>query len=144
MIPPFTEDGFLPPGVHPATLAEFEDRFISSTSSGRRRELWSRLRELIADARRTAFIRHIFIAGSFVTTKPDPNDFDCLLVFDQTPASADLRPFEYNLLSQSAARRRFRGDIVAVLAGSPRRQQFWKLFQMNRQQQPIGIVEVVA
>jgi uncharacterized protein DUF6932 len=123
MIPPFAEDGFLPPGVHTATLAEFEERF--------------------QDARRTTFIRHIDVAGSFVTSKPDPNDFDCLLVFDQTPASADLRPFEYNLLSQSAAKRRFGGDVAAVLAGSPRHAENWNLFQMNRQQQKIGIVEVV-
>jgi hypothetical protein len=27
MIPPFNELGFLPPGVHAATLAEIRDRF---------------------------------------------------------------------------------------------------------------------
>lgn len=27
MIPPFDESGFLPPGLHPATLAEVEARF---------------------------------------------------------------------------------------------------------------------
>ncbi len=27
MIPPFNESGFLPAGVHPATLAEVEQRF---------------------------------------------------------------------------------------------------------------------
>ena len=144
MIPPFTEEGFLPPGVHTATLAEFEERFVSSTSSARRRELFTKLRELIQDARRTAFIRQIFVAGTFVTSKPDPNDFDCLLVFDQTPASANLRPFEYNILSRSVARRRFGRDVVAVLAASPRYEDYWVLFQTNREQKQVGIVEVVT
>src|SRR5688500_1841940 len=142
MIPPFTEDGFLPPGVHTATLAEFEERFVSSTSSARRRKLFEGLRELIQDARRTSFIRHIYVAGSYVTSKLHPNDFDCLLVFEQAPASADLRPFEYNLLSQAAARRRFGGDVIAVLKGSQRLIEFWDFFQSNRKKQRTGIVEV--
>jgi hypothetical protein len=30
MIPPFDEHGYLPPGIHPATLAEIEEWFGKS------------------------------------------------------------------------------------------------------------------
>jgi len=31
MIPPFTESGWLPPGIHPATLEEIAQRFGTSS-----------------------------------------------------------------------------------------------------------------
>lgn len=142
MIPLFTDDGFLPPGVHTATLVEFEERFVSSTSSARRRELFQRLKEVILDAWRTSFVLHVYVAGSFVTAKPDPNDFDCLIVTDSTTWDAEVRPFEYNLLSVHAARRRFRGDVVSVVEGSPRHQRYWEFFRCHRSGQSIGIVEI--
>ncbi|HUE75123.1 MAG TPA: hypothetical protein VMP01_29915 [Pirellulaceae bacterium] len=142
MIPPFTDDGFLPPGVHTATLAEFEERFVNSTSSERRRELFERLREVIADAHRTPWVRHVYVAGSFVTAKPHPGDFDCLLVLDPAGANAELRPFEYNLFIVKAAKRRHRGDVFAVSEGTPLHNQLWDFFQSTRQGGRVGIVKV--
>jgi hypothetical protein len=142
MIPRFNEDGFLPPGVHVATLAEFEERFVTSTSSSRRRELFQWLQDVVLDAWRTSFVLHVYVAGSFVTAKPEPNDFDCLIVTDLTTWDAEVRPFEYNLLSVQAARRHFRGDVISVVEGSPRHRRYWEFFGFNRSGKSIGIVEI--
>jgi hypothetical protein len=62
---------------------------------------------------RTSQVREIYIGGSFVTSKTDPNDLDCLLVFDETNTSAIWRPFEYNWLCRRATRRRF-GEMYSL------------------------------
>ncbi len=142
MIPPFTEDGFLPPGVHTATLDEFEKRFVNSTSSARRLELFGRLKQVMVDAHRTPWVRHAYVAGSFVTSKPNPEDFDCLLVVDPAAADAELRPFEYNLLNVKAAKRRFGGDVFSVREGTPLHERLWSFFQSTRQGERVGIVKV--
>lgn len=77
MIPPFDDHGYLPAGVHPATLEEIEGRFGRETEV--RRAQAESLRWLVDLARR-AGIGRLVINGSFVTDTPDPNDVDCALL----------------------------------------------------------------
>ena len=77
MIPPLDNQGYLPPGIHPATVPEIEARF-GRESELRRVEMES-LRWLIELAQR-AGIRRIVVNGSFVTDKLEPNDIDCVLL----------------------------------------------------------------
>jgi len=72
MIPPFSEDGHLPPGVHPCTWAGFEARFAFSA---RRRELLHSLTRALASLRRAGVVC-VWVGGSFVTTKEAPGDVD--------------------------------------------------------------------
>ena len=71
-IPEFNELGYLPPGVHEATWAEFLARFgINPRRLRLATGLAAALRKLgIAGCRR------VIIGGSFVTDKAEPNDFD--------------------------------------------------------------------
>jgi hypothetical protein len=47
-----------------------------------------------------AFVEAVLIAGSFVTSKPDPNDIDIVLVVTANyDFSKDLPPTLYNLLA---------------------------------------------
>lgn len=77
MIPEYTDDGYLPPGIHPATSDEIAARF------GREPELrqaqMESLRWLVDLAWR-AGVRRIVVNGSFVTDKREPNDVDCVLL----------------------------------------------------------------
>ena len=82
-LPPFTESGVLPPGIHPATLDELEARF-GSGSELRRVQVES-LRWLVALARR-AGVRRFVIDGSFVSDIEEPNDVDCVLLIDPVDA----------------------------------------------------------
>ncbi|HVT89485.1 MAG TPA: hypothetical protein VHD56_11575 [Tepidisphaeraceae bacterium] len=75
VIPPFTDTGVLPPGVHPATLAEIADRF--GRSSELRRAQMESVRWMIDLARR-AGVQRIVLNGSFVTDIIEPNDVDCV------------------------------------------------------------------
>lgn len=77
MIPPLNHLGFLPPGVHPATLDELIERF--GTGTLQRLAMADSLRWLLPLARR-AQITKVLINGSFVTDRPEPNDVDCVLL----------------------------------------------------------------
>src|SRR4051794_25945138 len=77
MIPSFDAEGFLPPGLHPATFEEIRDRF-GGPSEVRRAQMES-IRWLIDLAAR-AGVERIVLNGSFVTDIMEPNDVDCVLL----------------------------------------------------------------
>jgi hypothetical protein len=77
MIPPLEENGYLAPGIHPATLDEIEARF--GRDSELRRVQADSLRWLINLATR-AGVERIVLDGSFVTDAIEPNDIDCVLL----------------------------------------------------------------
>ncbi|MEX1026587.1 MAG: hypothetical protein WD049_01075 [Candidatus Paceibacterota bacterium] len=76
MIPDFRDDGYLPVGLHVATDAEVTFRF--GTSTNQRRRLTLRLRRWVELARAVG-AKRLFIDGSFVTAKEDPNDVDAVV-----------------------------------------------------------------
>ncbi|HKQ46726.1 MAG TPA: hypothetical protein VJZ71_01505 [Phycisphaerae bacterium] len=77
MIPQFNESGFLPPGIHPATLDEIEERF--GRGSEIRRVQMESVRWMVDLAIR-AGVQRIVLNGSFVTDIMEPNDVDCVLL----------------------------------------------------------------
>lgn len=78
MIPPFEDNGCLPPGVHPASLDEIDARF-GGESEVRRVQMesvrWMVKLAVLAGAER------IVLNGSFVTDIMEPNDVDCVVLF---------------------------------------------------------------
>jgi uncharacterized protein DUF6932 len=84
MIPEFDDNGYLPAGVHRASLDEVLARFGSG--SEHREAQADSLRWLIPLCRRAGIVR-LLINGSFVTSRAEPNDVDCVLL--QGP---DYRP----------------------------------------------------
>ncbi len=77
MIPQFTDSGFLPPGIHQATLDEVEARFGSGSEL--RRVQMESVRWMVDLATR-AGVQRIVLNGSFVTDIMEPNDVDCVLL----------------------------------------------------------------
>ena len=76
MIPPFNEHGELPEGVHEATWAELVERYgLSAQRTWLLGQLGPALRAL-----QTAGADMVFVGGSFVTSKPDPQDIDAYWV----------------------------------------------------------------
>ena len=80
MIPPFNDSGYLPPGIHPAILTEVVERF--GQASELRRAQMDSVRWMI-DAAIRAGVERIILNGSFVTDIMEPNDVDCVLLFEQ-------------------------------------------------------------
>jgi Family of unknown function (DUF6932) len=78
MIPPFNQDGVLPPGVHQATLEEVASLF--GHSSEIRRVQMESVRWMVELALRAGADR-IVLNGSFVTDIIETNDVDCVLLF---------------------------------------------------------------
>ena len=76
----------------------------------------------------------VLVDGSFVTSKPDPNDIDLVLVVAAAhDFSTDLPPGQYDLLAQHRVRRRFGFDIVVVTNGSENLEQAVVFFQQVKQ-----------
>lgn len=72
MIPPFAKFGLLPPGIHWTTWEEFSERFGFTP---RRLALLVGLKAAL-DNLTGAGCMALYIDGSFVTRKAEPNDFD--------------------------------------------------------------------
>jgi hypothetical protein len=88
MIPPFIDLGYLPPGVHLASLDEIEARF--GRSSEIRQVQMESIRWMVDLATR-AGVQRIILNGSFVTDRIEPNDVDCVALigagFPSDPAA---------------------------------------------------------
>jgi hypothetical protein len=69
MIPHFNDDGYLPPGIHPATMAEIAARF-GQESELRQAQMQSL--QWLVDLARRAGVERIVVNGSFVTDKLEP------------------------------------------------------------------------
>lgn len=77
MIPPFNEHGYLPPGIHRASLEEITERF--GRLSEVRKDQMDFIRWLVDLARR-AGVERLILNGSFATAVLEPNDVDCALL----------------------------------------------------------------
>ncbi len=87
ILPPFNYHGYLPEGVHDATLEEVQGRLVFNPN---RAILWDRLQEFLRWVISTDAFSHAYIDGGFITTKTDPQDIDVIL---QTRASYSPEAF---------------------------------------------------
>lgn len=134
-IPMLNESGLLPPGVHLCTLAEVRDRFGGFQGSEQRPRLIQKVDSFVAEARAAGIVRALILDGSFVTSKPAPNDIDLMVVL---PAGhdfgADLAPPSYNVVDRQRVRRVFGFDVFVVEDGSADFEALVRFFQRVRLQ----------
>jgi hypothetical protein len=138
VLPPFTADGNLPPGVHWTTWELFAHRY---GSTARRRRLLQGLKSAL-DLLKTAGCRTVYIDGSFVTAKRTPGDFDAC--WDVTGVDvALLAPIFLNFDNRRAAQKaRFHGEFFpAQLPEGISGRTFLDFFQIDKETgAPKGIV----
>jgi hypothetical protein len=143
-LPPLTDEGELPAGVHQASLSEV--RALFGVGSARRQTLILRLERIYRAARATGHLMRFVVFGSFVTGKPEPQDVDLFLVmadeFDASQLSGDMRL----LFDHGAAQARFGASVFWV-----RRQVAWpderaavEFWQVKRGGTRRGIVEIIG
>jgi hypothetical protein len=91
--------------------------------------------EFIGEAKASGgLIEALLLDGSFVTSNPNPNDIDLIVVVSASCDFAmELQPMQYNLLSQRRVRRRFGFDIVVVRQGSENLKLAIDFFQQVKQ-----------
>lgn len=131
MLPNFDVDGFLPPGVHNCTGKEFLARF---TGTKRRQDYTKPIMNVLDYAAHHGALA-VLIGGSFVTSKPEPRDLDCVILFErqsQIPSrieSLDIEGDSFDIFFAS----RDQPNLVA---------SFVKLLSTSRFQDSIGVVEI--
>ena len=82
-IPEFDRNGNLPPGRHRATETQVRrslvEAFPTSTTRSAIFDYWSHHRQALADV---VALHGQWLAGSFTSAKPDPNDADIVTLID--------------------------------------------------------------
>ena len=137
-IPALQANGELPPGEHQASLNEVEAVYGSSTD--RRKLLMQGLREAASNFELSG-VKTLWIDGSFITDKEEPNDIDGCWEYTLVVDTEKLDPFF--LGSREEIKNKygldfFIANIIEAGSGLP----FPKFFQVNRDGDPKGIIVV--
>jgi len=138
MIPDFTPGGELPPGEHTATLNQLEHRY--ATTPVRRTQYEGLVRA--CRALTAAGATTVWVNGSYITTKPEPGDYDATFDVDGLDWIA-LGLSEPELLDFDAPRttqkRVYGGELVPNVPGGV---DFVDFFQHNRDGDRKGIIRI--
>ena len=143
-LPDFDDSGNLPAGIYPATLEEIAGRFGGPNL--RRSEHTRRLAHLCELAVATGCLSRFIIFGSYVTTKPEPNDLDLVLVMadDFQPDTCPLA--SRGLFSHAVAQARHEASVFWIRPahlGGVSLEEYMELWQTCRDGSRRGIIEVV-
>jgi len=144
-LPNIDETGDLPPGVHPATLDEVQQRF--GAVGGQRGTCTRRLSHVYNLAQRTGHVQRFIIFGSYVTAKSDPNDVDVVLVMDDAFRLEDCPIEARGLFDHALAQARYGASIFWMRPGmliGVGIEEFIAYWEVKRDGSTCGIVEVVS
>jgi hypothetical protein len=136
--------GDLPLGVHPASLGELVARFGVSTPA--RKLLTLRLERIYRLAGATNHLLRFVIFGSFVTSKPDPNDVDVFMLMDDNFDIGALTGEAVLLFDHPAAQVHFGCSVFWIrrLAAFGGEQVAIEDWQIKRDGSRRGIVEIIG
>src|SRR5262245_8755750 len=142
-LPPFTEDGDLPIGVHPVTLQESLDRF--GTETAQRRAVALRLIRIHQIAMSSGHLARFIVYGSFITDKPEPNDVDVFLLMEDSFDAAQLTGETRLRFDHAAAQAHFGASVfwlrrLAAWEGEQAAVEYW---QEKRGGGRRGILEII-
>ena len=94
------------------TLEEIRQRYGENTP--RRQFLFSRLQIIARLLTETGRLRRLYLFGSFTTTKPAPNDLDCLAVMAAGFTTASLTPPHLEVFQHDTCRLHYQTDVFWV------------------------------
>lgn len=79
----FNDNGVMDPGIHEFDMQQFHDIFVHQfTTSERRQEIFNSFIDFLKNLMNGYNIQEVWIDGSFVTEKVNPNDVDLILFFE--------------------------------------------------------------
>lgn len=121
--------GLLPEGIHDMSMDDVRELFGTFRSTDARPQLHQRLQRLYECARNVGFVRYLIVDGSYVTSKPDPNDIDVVIVVDPRVFDRqEYRPHEYDIISSRRVRSKYSFDAFVVPEDSEALESYMKLF----------------
>jgi hypothetical protein len=138
MIPSFRRNGTLPPGVHWTTWEEFAERFGGNPH---RQAFLVGLKAALENLQQ-AGCQEVYIDGSFVTAKAEPQDFDgCWSKVGVDPDKLDpvLLDFSQDRAAQKA---KYGGELFIAQAPANEQHVFLGFFQRDRRNQRKGIIGI--
>lgn len=144
-LPAFDGRGDLPAGVHRATLAEVIARFGQGTSQ--RELVTARLVHIYELTRATGKLLHFVIFGSYVTTKPEPNDVDIVLIMRDDFCEEDYTEEVLPVFNHLRAQGELGASVFWTRPGAGLVEtvdEFIAHWQTTRELTSRGIVEVIS
>ncbi|MCY3549749.1 MAG: hypothetical protein OXH39_04760 [Candidatus Poribacteria bacterium] len=142
-LPNLNDAGELPIGIHQATINEVIAQFGSGTLQ--REVVTARLERIYQIAKDTGNLQQLIIFGSYITAKPEPNDVDVVIIFnddfDLTVWSEEVK----RLLNHQQAENEFGASIFWIrpsLLLFETLDEFIESWQVKRDGTRRGIIEV--
>jgi hypothetical protein len=140
MIPECKSNGLLPAGIHQGGWDEFKRKFGGTLH---RRKLLSGL-QMAARNLKSAGCKRIFVNGSFITSKQQPNDFDALWDIDGVdPEKLDPVFLDFSERRTAQKAKYFGEFFPAQMVETGTDRLFLDFFQIDKETGiPKGIVEI--
>jgi len=140
MIPQLNAVGELPPGIHTTTLDEIEAVFANTPN---RKILFDGLKRAL-ESLKTANVHRVFIDGSFVTDKAEPNDVDGCWEWHKDADLNELDPVFLDFSYQRQAMKEKYGVdfFIANWVEASSGKTFLDFFQQNHFFEPKGILVI--
>jgi len=123
-------------------LDEFAKQFGASTP--RRQFLFDQARLVISLLRATGQVKRVFVFGSFVSEKPNPNDVDFFVVMAEGFTTSHLKGKIAEVFQNEACRIRYGVDLfwVTEAIGESHILDMREVFSRDRRQQHQPILEI--
>lgn len=143
-IPEWNALGDLPMGVHRAKFEEVLKHFGEGTPQ--RQLITARLHRVYEQAQRTNKLERFVIFGSYVTTKPTPNDVDIILVMREDFSSSDCDAENEPLFDHLRCQQVFGASVFWLYTSSVLLEtvdEFIAHWQVKRDGSKQGIIEII-
>jgi len=138
-------------GIVNMNLDEFEDWSKTSfKDSAYRQSLLNNFKELIKKVQVFGFSFEIWVDGSYLTEKPEPDDIDMLIIVSRrviNKLSLDKQDELYNkyfsIEGKSNIKQLYKCDINFMYKEDNKRRAFWlDLYGYSRDKKPKGIISI--
>jgi predicted nucleotidyltransferase len=142
-LPNLNHEGELPEGVHPAAIDEVVAQFGSGTEQ--RMIATEHLKRIYQLVKETGHLQQLLIFGSYITSKPKPNDVDVVIIFDDDFDMAACSEEVKNLLNHQQAATEFGASVFWIrpsLLFLETIDEFIAGWQVKRDGTRRGIIEV--
>lgn len=120
----------LAPGIHDFTKDTLENHFVTPfTIQEKRKELVERFGFLLEKVEDLGIAFEIWIDGSFVTKKEEPNDIDIAFFFDPIQANAlpdDKKTLFSEIADNSLSKYRYNCDVYFLPNNMPNWRSYWR------------------
>lgn len=144
-----SESPLLPPGLHDVSQTELDNHFLSAfAQSTTRPGLIVGLRRFLNALQPFGIHFEVWVDGSFVTTKENPNDIDLVAFASVTQVnalSADDKKRLGGLFDRVSTRHSFGCDVLFAVREDENVRSYWRgWYGFDRTERPKGIARIVV